>query len=238
MARVWAVAPSIRPNGGTLPKWKESGYNVAVLRQGEPFPEATVTLGTDHYLGWAKSINTLVKWVMGFDNEAEFFVVSNDDTLPDPNHTPEQIADECNGHFRGTFGVCQPTGDRWGDTPSSRAQFGESRGAGIDRFAGSPFMGREWCERAYSGRGPLFDGYLHCFSDEELLEVATALGVYWPRIDLMHLHQHWGRGAEPKPEWWDRIAGADYRDSRALFEERKRNGFPGHEPLPIAVGAV
>ena len=71
---VWICVPSIRPGGGTLPEWKARGYKVAVLRQGELFPEADVTVGTDKYLGWAESINLTVKVVMILDKEAEWFV--------------------------------------------------------------------------------------------------------------------------------------------------------------------
>ena len=89
-----------------------------------------------------------------------------------------------------TFGVMQPTGDRWGDNESSRAAFGENRGAEIDRIAGSPWMGREWCERAYLGNGPMPDFYHHLYIDEELQEVATRLGVFWQCRDLTQYHNH------------------------------------------------
>lgn len=231
MIGVWAVAPSIRPGGGTLPKWREAGYKVAVLRQGEPFPEANITLFTDRYLGWAKSINTLIAWIENFDAMAEWFVVANDDTLPDPNHTPEEIAMQCRVHFGPSrvgpfawsgFGVMQPIGDllAW---PNSR----------IDKFAGSPWIGREFARRMYGGKGPLFEGHFHCWADNEIMDVATLLGVFWQRPDLSHRHEHWGRGSEPKPDWWDDVAGRDYTQGRALYEERKRLGFPGHEPLPL-----
>ena len=113
----------------------------------------------------------------------------------------------------------QPTGDLklW---PLSR----------IDRFAGSAWIGREFARRMYGGKGPLWP-YPHCWADEELQCVAQKMGVFWQRRDLTHKHLHWGRGSEPKPEWWDSIAGADYHNSRALFEERKAAGWPGHDPI-------
>src|SRR5580700_7849161 len=143
---VWVVAPSIRPGGGTLPKWKAAGYRVAVCRQGEPFPEADLTVPRATYGGWAPSINFLAKFVMNIDVLAEWIVGGADDILPDPKRTPEQIDSECSQHFGGTFGVMQPTGDDWTD----------ARGKVIERYAGSPWLGREWCRRAYQGNGPMW----------------------------------------------------------------------------------
>lgn len=219
---VWFAIPSIRPNGGTVPIWKRRGYKVAVLRQGGKL-DVDLDLPTDRYWGWAASINLLTREILSMDTDCQWVVTGGDDIEPDLAHSPDEIAAQLTSYFGGTFGVCQPTGDRW------------SWGGGpiIERIAGSPWLGREWCERAYSGNGPLYDGYLHCFSDEELQQVAIRLGVFWQRPDLIHLHQHWGRGAEPKPEWWDGIAGADYHNARPLFELRRASGFPGHEPLPV-----
>jgi hypothetical protein len=218
---VWLTIPSIRPGGGTIPKWREAGYKIAVLRQGDPI-EADIHIHTDAYLGWAASINRLMRMVFEADPTCDWCVGGGDDTLPDPVLlTPIWGAEDCSLHFGGTFGVMQPTGDTWAD----------SGGRIIERFAGSPWIGREFARRAYGGRGPLFE-YPHCWADEELQNVATKLGVFWQRRDLTHQHQHWGRGAEAKPEWWDGIAGADYHASRALFEQRKKAGWPGHEVIP------
>ncbi len=113
-----------------------------------------------------------------------------------------------------TFGVMQPTGDPWSDNHPGEKRL-------IRRVAGSPWLGREWCERANKGRGPLWPGgltclgcrgegigckecdwtgktkgFYHMFADETLQCVATQLGVFWQREDLTHHHEHWGR---PKP---------------------------------------
>jgi hypothetical protein len=231
---IWVVCPSIRPGGGTLPMWSKSGYKVAVCRQGDGFPEADLSFPRVTYGGWAASINFLVKFVMKVDRDAEWFVGGADDIRPDPDYPPEEIARDCElearhragvpscGRPQGdTFLVMQPTGDPWHD----------AGGRIIERYAGSPWMGREWCRRAYGGNGPMWP-YLHCYADDELQAVATKLGVFWQRRDLIHEHRHWGRGAEAKPEWWDGIAGADYHASRALFEQRKAAGWPGSEPIP------
>lgn len=244
---VWAIAPSIRPNGGTLPSWKAMGYKVAVLRQGEGFPEADNILWTDHYLGWAKSINILIKWVIGFDAEAQWFVIGNDDTLPDETHTPDQIAFECGRYFGekqqqyrmeqvfsslvdhkarmpwSTFGVMQPTGD-----------YALWPGSNIIGFAGSPWLGRDWCKRAYGGNGPVCEDFFHNWSDQHLQEVAIKLDVFWQRDDLIHQHNHAGRSGSG---WkWEPfqlcLQGKDTWDrEKALFEQQRASGFAGHDPI-------
>ncbi len=251
---VWYCIPSIRPGGGTIPLWRERGYNVAVLRQGEPI-ECEAQIPTGEYKGWAPSVNILAKFVIEHDPSAEWIVSGGDDYEPDMEHSAGEIAEDCLYHFSevhayknvgipalcdwDTFGVMQPTGDRWGDDSASRAQYGENRGAYIDRIAGSPWMGREWCKRAYQGNGPMFGGYKHMYADEELKEVAEKLGVYWARRDLIQLHRHWGR--RPGAEFASMLDCPDFlqpvntpqhwHESKKLFDERKAAGWPGSEPL-------
>ena len=124
--------------------------------------------------------------VMARFSDAEWMIAGGDDYAPDPNRTADEIAESCQHHFActlpseveplvvgylPTFGVMQPTGDRWGAKPPNYE-------ATIDRIAGSPWMGREFCRRMYHGGGPLYNGYYHNFADEELQCVAQKLGVY------------------------------------------------------------
>lgn len=241
---VWFCVPSIRPNGGTIPLWKEMGYRVAVLRQGEPI-DCEVQIPTGEYKGWAPSVNILAQWVVEHDPKAEWIVSGGDDYEPDMSASPELIALECCNHFYATtmkhetFGVMQPTGDRWGDTMASRMQYGGNRGAYIDRIAGSPWFGREWVQRAYQGKGPMCGEYFHMYADEELQEVATKLGVYWQRRDLIQLHAHWGRRSGDEfaniadcPEFLHPVnTSQHWHESQKLFTERKAAGWPGHEPI-------
>ena len=226
---VYFAIPSCRPAAEAEPilaKWREQGYRIALLRQGE-LVDADITIPTDRYLGWAPSVNILARFILERDPKAQWIVSGGDDTLPDPDRTAEQVAAICTRHFKGTFGVMQPIGDLalW-------------PGSAIDKFAGSPWMGREFCERMYQGKGPMFDGYRHNWADEELQEVAISLGVFLQRADVTHQHNHWMRtgSALPKPPTWDAIA-QDYQDSRMLFMQRKARGFPGHEPLEASWGA-
>lgn len=244
MMSIWVVMPSCRPvteAEDCLSRWRGLGYKIAVMRQGDPV-EADFHLKVWGYWGWAKAINFLAGQVLLADSSASWIVAAADDYWPDPDHSPEEIAFQCEAESLTRFGfhhpnrlVMQCTGDRWGDNESSRATFGENRGAEIDRIAGSPWMGREWCQRAYQGKGPMPDCYHHLYIDEELQEVATRLGVFWQRRDLIQFHNHpcrkegyevYGKGhLAPlySPEAWTK--------ERTLFESRKAAGFPGSEPL-------
>ena len=216
---VWFVLPSIRPGGGTIPQWRARGYRIGIVRQGELIG-ADLEIPTESYLGWAASVNILAGKVLAADLAAEWLVSGGDDTLPS-DRDPEEIAGECSAHFGGTFGVMQPIGDLR-DWP----------GSWIHKFAGSPWMGRDWCRRAYGGNGPMPGCHFHNFADEELMQVALKLGVFWQRPDLTHRHEHWMRQTGiPKPEFWDTIA-AEYHSGRPLYEARKAAGWPGSEPLP------
>lgn len=195
------------------------------------------------------------------DPEAEWFVTGGDDTEPDLNHTAGEIGFQLGRHFGdaqqqyrmehvtgggsmmplppqpsarmpwSTFGVMQPTGDRYAN-------------GSIDRIAGSAWYGREYCKRVNGGRGPLWPEYAHMFVDEEAQCVAQKLGVFWQRPDLIHLHHHFMRATSDlnspaiasltpphlieanTPEHWFKY--------QRLFNAREAAGFPGHEPLPVA----
>ena len=249
---VWLTIPSARPPEQVEPilaKWRAQGYKIAlVVDDGKDAAAksafANVVISSpDGYRGYACSVNALIQFVMERDASAEWFVAAGDDTEPDANHTAEDIADDCAVHFSEdvhqsfalrSFGVMQPTGDRWHEGVGGFAN------APIDRVAGSAWYGREYCRRMYGGRGPLFDGYKHMYVDEEAQEVAIKMGVFWQRRDLIHLHRHWGRGDSEQAvltnptipahlEKWN--TSAHWQEAKALFLSRKAAGFPGHEPI-------
>lgn len=231
----WLCIPSIRPLAELEPvleQWCAQGYKIALLRQG---PEPSMELvdfyqATDHYRGWATSINHLARLVIGMDHDAEWIVTGGDDTLPDLAHKADEIAAQCTEHFGGTFGVCQPTGHRWGsEEPWAKAMF-PGREAYIDRIAGSPWLGRSYCERVNQGKGPLWPEYRHCWADEEAQCVAEKLGVFWQRRDLIHLHNHAALKGGAQPPHMTEV-NKTYQQDKPLFDNRKAHGFPGHEPL-------
>lgn len=220
---VWLTIPSARPPaevGKTLLEWYRKGYNLALWRDQQDNLSAAfkndlerIFIIVGDYPGYAQAVNLLTRAVFARDPQCNWIVAGGDDTLPDPNHTPEGIALECSIYFAAraigktpdeavniftnpelirpmmkgsTFGVMQPTGDRWGD----------KNGAYIDRVAGSPWIGREFCKRMNQGLGPYHPGFQHMHVDECLQEVAIKLDVFWQRPDLIHKHEHWG---QPKP---------------------------------------
>lgn len=272
MSNVWLCIPSKRSYEEVEPilkLWHERGYNVAMQRDKTENPSDLPTRGAWSsvemvefcpYSGYAEAVNHLALHVLKLDKEARWIVCAGDDTEPDAQHSAEEIAQQCEEYFLGdylqhnqsahvaaklrTFGVMQPTGDRWGEDPKNNNP--ALRNALIDRVAGSPWMGREFCLRVNKGRGPLWqgwdgwDGYFHMGCDEELQAVATRLGVFWQRPDLIHLHKHWGRteigeplpSASLMPEFLKRAnSGEEWRKYKKLFAERQAAGFPGSEPL-------
>lgn len=255
---VWFIIPSKRPTAEAaqcIGAWRDMGYRTATLRE-PPDGESAADrqYDTSGYLGWARSVNLLVANVMAHDSRAQWFVTGGDDYYPDPTKRADEIAFECGRYFGeaqqvfrmegvtdaqgyhaeqarmpwSTFGVMQPTGDRWGEGKCTTclgtggiANYATNEGrptltcpdcsgsgisAVIDRICGSPWMGREFCRRMYHGAGPLYHGYFHNFADEELQCVARKLGVLWQRRDLTQEHRHWAT-KQPKSATHTGIAG-------------------------------
>lgn len=242
---VWVVLPSARPVAevnARMDKWRDMGYRVALWRDAGEAPSCDRLFGYQLYPGYAVAVNAMAYAVFADDPACDWIVATGDDTDPDPTKRAGEIARECSDYFRqhanlfdlrttiagrDTFGVMQPTGDPWRDT----------QGRIIERIAGSPWLGREWCRRINRGVGPLWPEYTHCFADEELQNVAIKLGVFWQRPDLTHHHDNWARERHERadmpaflteansPEHWEKYS--------KLFAERKAAGFPGHEPIAI-----
>jgi hypothetical protein len=246
---VWFAIPSARPPEEAEPvllAWRDRGYKIALARDhGAPRIEDDLPLliFEQAYPGYAIAVNRLVEDILKFDPQCDWIVTGGDDVLPDPNHSAEEIATQCTERFGGpfanyghnrpqnTFGVMQPTGDR---------DFGDAQGPYIDRVAGSPWMGREWCLRANQGKGPLYPGFRHMFVDECLQEVAIKLGVFWQRPDLVQKHEHWGRPREGETMGQaDRIrehakkwnTRSHWDESKALLEKLRADEFKECMPL-------
>ena len=235
MSLVHLVMPSARPAAEVnrvMERWLERGYRVILQRDTSDGDQPGAGIHCIHrdYKGYPEAVNFLAKRSLAKDPECQWILCAGDDTLPDPNHTADEIAAQCSEYFGmlsgkygvGTFGVMQPTGDRWAD----------HLGVIIERIAGSPWMGRSFCERINQGQGPLWPEYMHNWADEELQNVAQKLGVLWQRRDLMQYHNHCRRNGGP---WAPHLQGADadYRRFKPLFDARKKMGFPGSDPLSI-----
>lgn len=267
---VWLTIPSKRSAEQVAPvlvKWREMGYYIALFRDDahELYGKGPIACdyldgGIIPYLGYAATCNRLIREIIANDTNAEWFICAGDDTLPDPNKTAEQIAFECADYFHmhhvqrylngegpdvngsaATFGVMQPTGDRWGEDDPTNRNLWPNAPANIDRVAGSPWIGREFARRMYQGQGPYWPEYTHQFVDEELQAVAVKMGVFWQRRDLIHYHDHWGRPrkgermglAERMPAFLAEANSPEHwKRAKQIFENRRVAGFPGHEAIP------
>lgn len=246
---VWYCIPSARPVEEVEPvlvAWRERGYKVALWRDQNDIPHTDLNFYTNGlpYPGYAAAVNLLTRHILLTDPSCEWIVTGGDDTFPHPDKSAAQIAEECNEHFLDlwsdrlkqdpapwspltstraeTFGVMQPTGDRFA-------------GGSIDRIAGSPWMGREWCLRANGGKGPFWPEFTHMFGDECLKRTAEKLGVYWARPDLVHLHRHFQRESDaidaravPKPipphlQQWNTRTHWD--EMKAIFKRLEAEDF-------------
>ena len=214
---VWFAIPSasIARARDRLPAWRDMGYRVAVLQnreQGE-IPADRV-IWRDTYPGWAESVNILCREVVPSD--APVVVTGGDDMLPDPDRAARELLDVFYAYFPESFGVMQPVGD-----PYMNAR----------EYCGSPWLGREWIDRAYAGQGPLWGGYRHNWADHELHWVARSLDVLQQDDTITQQHEHFTRTGEATPHFWkDEVASHDQADVE-LFIARLWQGFPGHAPL-------
>lgn len=217
---VWFAIPSARPPAEAdahLAKWRKLGYRLAIWRDHAESVACDLEM-RGPYPGYYAAINRLVAKILETDPAAQWIVSGGDDTDPDLSHTAEEIAAQCAEHFRGTLGVMQPTGDRWG----------EGRHIYAERVAGSPWLGREWCERAYMGKGPVCEEYRHYYGDEEVQEVAQRLGVFQQRPDLIHYHDHYLRSKGVRPAFHTN-ANRLFASDGAVFRARRGLSFPGHK---------
>jgi hypothetical protein len=199
-------------------KWQERGYKVAVFRDDGAPPVDADLLIKGVYASYPAAIQDLHLWIAGKVPDVQVIVAGADDLLPDPKYEPGQLEVQFVEHFRGTFGVMQPTGDKY---------------AGWRDNAISPWLGLDWCKRINGGKGPYWCGYHHLYSDRELCTVATKLDVYWMNPAVTQLHEHWTRGYPDRLLWAarQRIKDREAAD-KALYYRREREGFPGSEPLP------
>lgn len=238
---VWLTIPSARPTeeaNKVLSLWRQHGYKIALWRDDGRNPPICDALETGKYPGYSAAVNALIQEIMDVDETAEWFVIGGDDVEPDLHLTAEEIAAQCSAYFgalhtndedeRSTFGVMQPTGDRFA-------------GGSIDTICGSAWMGREFCRRINQGKGPLWPEYTHMFVDKELQHVAIKYQCFWQRRDLVHLHRHFLRDNESldsgtkrnptPPHLAEANTAAHWQKYQKLFLDRQAAGFPGSEPI-------
>jgi hypothetical protein len=231
--KAWFAIPSARPvleANAVLGKWRAMGYGVALWRDRADDAPVCDLLLTGTYPGYAAAVNALAREVLAYDPLCAWVVIGGDDTEPD-SHAPHVIATECEEHFGGTFGVMQPTGDRFAE-------------GSIDRIAGSPWLGREWCELANGGTGPLWHEFTHMFVDECLQQTAIRCGAFWQRRDLIHLHHHFMRASnsltskvttQPPPPHLRRWNTSQHWDEMlSIYQRLRRADFAPCMPKVVA----
>jgi len=211
---VWVVWPTvhIEQSKKMVKLWKAKGYKTAVLVN---TPQDPKEIGADlgiiqaEWKGFPTAVNVLCHSVPG-----DVVVVVGDDIFPSEEHTAQELRERFLERFPDMNGVIQPTGDHFGS---------------IDTCAVSPWIGREFIESSYEGRGPFFSGYFHYFSDHELQMLAVKENCFAQWKDVSQFHDHWQRekGAR-RPEHLNK-AGEKWMKDKKTFEMRQRRGFPGHD---------
>lgn len=198
----------------TFAAWKSMGYGTAALvdSPGHHVDNCDLRIVGGVYKGYADAVNKLCRAV-----DAEWVCTGGADFQPDPFHAADQIADECEAYFSGTFGVMGPQGDTRFDS--------------MNWCVPAPWFGREWIRRAYMGNGPLWPGYFHYADDVENRLVAEREGRLWLRKDIVQKHEHWSLAGNERPSHLTE-AGKRWAESHRLLEWRKAHGFPGSEFLP------
>lgn len=246
---VYVCLPSINPEycARYLPAWKQQGYRVAVSTDEAMFERMTPMLDgiidvlvspRGRYPGYWQSMNALTRYVcnrpvalayshiktspgLSLNDQliADVCVVAGDDMQPDDRHTAQQIAQHFLRIFPDGYGIMQPTGS------------GED---GVDRIAGSPWMGKGWIERAYNGTGPYHGGYFHFYGDEELMNVARRQSAFIQLSQYRQRHHQWcnpdGENYGKRTHYQQRNSDEHWESDKALFFARQRQGFPGSEP--------
>lgn len=219
---VWLVMPSANPGNcaARLPLWRERGYRIALLQDRLRFDApADRILHVDRYPGWPMSINLLCRDAV--PPSADIIVAAGDDMLPDPDHSAQELAVQFLDRFPDRFGVMQPIGDTY---------------LNARHYAGSPWLGRAWCDAMYHDTGPFWPGYHHNWADNELYWLARCMDAFWERPDLTQRHEHFARAQATNiaPAYWTASARGHDRRDVDLFIARAAAGFPGYEPRAIA----
>lgn len=227
LPEVWYAIPSANLEAlvGSLPRWYEHGYKIAILI--DKYTEADLIKSgiremihmliiKSKYEGHSSSVNELCFRILAQYPQTNVIVTAGDDMFPDTFKNAQQCQELFMGAFPSTFGVLQPIGDRFGN---------------VHHICGSPFMGRSFIKRINQGTGPFWHEYYHFYNDQEMHDVCERLGILWKCQTLEHYHDHWSRKKQQRPSYLDE-AQRRHKQMYEIYTERKKNNFPGHEPLP------
>ena len=220
---VWLGMPSANIDMAkkTLPVWKQLGYNIAILcptfleKEYKSLADIVISESeTDGYQGWPKSVNIISNKL----NNVDIIVAAGDDMYPDKNQTALILREQFLDHFKGTFGVMQPYGDKFGSMACPECE----------QICGSAWLGRDFRNKINKGKGPMWEEYFHMYADTELYQVAKKHNCLWIRDDLTQYHEHRLRGTHNfKPT----IPFENIHKAKLIYDDRKRNNFPNTELL-------
>lgn len=224
---IWFCIPSAnRPVAlETLSIWKRQGYSVALQLDpdADPMPSSCCDLQFYRpYKGWAESVNFLMRKVLDTEKDCTLLVTGGDDVMPDLNHSPLQIEDMFYERFPDGYGVMQPVGH--GPTVPARKRKLQSQ------LAWSPLVGPNFAALSYGGNGPFHCGYFHCFVDNEMADVASQQGCWFPNENLTHDHLYFRWAGQPPTFYRKNIRRAHPHDQK-LYWSRRAAGFPGSHRL-------
>jgi hypothetical protein len=213
--KAWYAVPSarlVKEAQRCFDAWREMGFAVAATRK-LPDLRLDMLLCLPTYSGLWNHTNILAKQIIDDDPECQVIASGGDDCWPDPTKRADEIVDEFVEHFGGTLGVMVTKGP----TP------------GHDRCAWAPFLGREWCERAFEGRGPTEPAFWHNFGDAYLYEVAERLGLLWERNDLEVAHHKWNLQSPRQRPPHLLVPRAMWAADNARYQQLVADSYPGSE---------
>jgi len=223
MSEVWLGLPSanIKMAKKTFPEWKSRGYKIAVIcpdhLYDEYVPITDVAIKESKnfgYSGWPKSVNIICKELQNVD----IVIAAGDDMYPDKNHTAEELRIQFINYFNGTFGVMQPTGDKFGSLACPECE----------QICGSAWLGKDFRNKINKGNGPMWEEYWHMYADTELYQVAKKHNCLWIREDLNQYHEHRLRKTHNfKPT----IPSGNTKLAHDIYYKRKKDNFLNSEPI-------
>jgi hypothetical protein len=223
MNEVWLALPSanIEMAQKTFPEWKSRGYRIAIicpdaLYNNYKFLVDIIIKESENngYSGWPKSVNIISKKL----SDVDIIIAAGDDMYPDKNYDAKQLREQFINHFNGTFGVMQPTGDKFGSLACPECE----------QICGSAWLGKEFRNNINKGNGPMWEEYWHMYADTELYQVAKKYNCLWIREDLNQYHEHRLRG---KHNFRPTIHPGNTKIAKNIYDIRKLNNFPNTELL-------
>jgi len=193
----------------TAARWKNQGYDTALFTEhGIELPNNIDSHIVGDWKGFPSAANRLCQ---AYTDCYDIIIIGGNDLYPDMSLTAQEIGEQFREHFNGTNGLMHPVGDKYGL---------------IMDAAVCPWIGAEYINTVYDGRGPYCEEYYHYFCDAELQDVATLAGTFWQRGDLTQYHAHWSRAKEIRPPHL-MPALANHPKDQATYHARKAEGFPG-----------